>query len=175
MPFPSFALPIEPRAEPADGSPLSTPQILLCSGGSKVIASLATYPHEVVRTRLQIARRAADAGAVRPGLVSTVRDVLAREGGRGLYKGFSVNLFRTVPNSAVTMLTCVARDSASPGPALTRGAAQIRAAYALTWLAPRRPPLDACLACLYAGRTNAFRVHIYSPIGTTSPTRLPRV
>jgi hypothetical protein len=94
-------------AEHSDGTPLSTTQILLCSGGSKLFASTATYPHEVVRTRLQIARHAADGTTARPGLISTVRDILTHEGGRGLYKGFSVNLLRTVPNSAVTMLTYV--------------------------------------------------------------------
>lgn len=39
------------------GRPLSTPTILLCSAASKMTASIATYPHEVVRTRLQIQKR----------------------------------------------------------------------------------------------------------------------
>lgn len=75
-----------------------------------MVASLTTYPHEVIRTRLQIQRRerAAHPEAPRPpGVVGTFRSVVHTEGWRGLYKGLSVNLFRTVPNSAVTMLTCV--------------------------------------------------------------------
>jgi solute carrier family 25 folate transporter 32 len=73
-------------------------------------ASLATYPHEVVRTRLQTQRRLLlqpGAPRKRSGIVRTTAKILHFEGWRGLYKGLSVNLIRTVPNSAVTMLTCV--------------------------------------------------------------------
>jgi solute carrier family 25 (mitochondrial folate transporter), member 32 len=75
-------------------------------------ASVATYPHEVVRTRLQTQRRLLlPSGAPRhkrSGIVRTTRKIIHFEGWRGLYKGLSVNLIRTVPNSAVTMLTYVA-------------------------------------------------------------------
>ncbi|VDB84623.1 unnamed protein product [Peniophora sp. CBMAI 1063] len=82
-------------------------QILLCSAFSKMVASCVTYPHEVVRTRLQLQKRLvnADAQPPRPGIVKTVKAIIHNEGWRGLYKGLSINLFRTVPNSAVTMLT----------------------------------------------------------------------
>src|SRR6266403_2826788 len=73
-------------------------------------ASVATYPHEVVRTRLQTQRRLLLPSGVprkRLGVMNTTRKILHFEGWRGLYKGLSVNLIRTVPNSAVTMLTCV--------------------------------------------------------------------
>ena len=72
-------------------------------------ASLATYPHEVVRTRLQTQRRlllqSGGAPRKRSGIVRTTGKILHFEGWRGLYKGLSVNLIRTVPNSTVTMLT----------------------------------------------------------------------
>jgi solute carrier family 25 folate transporter 32 len=73
-------------------------------------ASVATYPHEVVRTRLQTQRRLLLPSGVprkRSGIIRTTRKIIHFEGWRGLYKGLSVNLIRTVPNSAVTMLTCV--------------------------------------------------------------------
>ena len=73
-------------------------------------ASVATYPHEVVRTRLQTQRRLLLPSGLprkRSGIVRTTRKIIHFEGWRGLYKGLSVNLIRTVPNSAVTMLTCV--------------------------------------------------------------------
>lgn len=78
-------------------------------------ASITTYPHEVVRTRLQTLRLPRDPGSEnntpsakkRVSLVRTIQKILKHEGWRGLYKGLSINLLRTVPNSAVTMLTFV--------------------------------------------------------------------
>ena len=46
----------------------------------------------------------------RRGVVYTAKKIVIKEGWSGLYKGLSVNLIRTVPNSAVTMLTYVALD-----------------------------------------------------------------
>lgn len=94
--------------------PLRSDTILLCSGIAKMAASIATYPHEVVRTRLQtlrlpIAEDASSDGMVkthaRRGIIYITRKIIQREGWTGLYKGLSVTLFRTVPNSAVTLLT----------------------------------------------------------------------
>ncbi|KZV98866.1 mitochondrial carrier [Exidia glandulosa HHB12029] len=91
--------------------PLASSTILLCSAAAKMVASVATYPHEVVRTRLQIQKRplvaptSVPAGEMYRGVLQTAGTVIREEGLRGLYKGLSVNLFRTVPNSAVTMLT----------------------------------------------------------------------
>ena len=96
--------------------PLSSDSILLCSAISKMTASIATYPHEVVRTRLQTQKLpllddASTDGMVkthtRRGIIYTTKKIIVKEGWTGLYKGLSINLFRTVPNSAVTMLTCV--------------------------------------------------------------------
>ncbi|CDO71688.1 hypothetical protein BN946_scf184915.g32 [Trametes cinnabarina] len=93
---------------------LTPGQILACSAVAKMTASIATYPHEVVRTRLQTQKRplvTAGTEAVdapprsHAGIVRTVKHMLAHEGWRALYRGLSVNLVRTVPNSAVTMLT----------------------------------------------------------------------
>ncbi|KAI0822003.1 mitochondrial NAD transporter [Trametes gibbosa] len=95
--------------------PLTPGQILGCSAVAKMTASIATYPHEVVRTRLQTQKRllaipgASDVPPSLPktyaGIVRTTKHIIVDEGWRALYRGLSVNLVRTVPNSAVTMLT----------------------------------------------------------------------
>ena len=116
-----------------------------------MIASLATYPHEVLRTRLQMVRnhkpveppQSSRAGVFIPprrdlysphtgdpperhaqgngngngngdqqsrwrrkgGIIDTALKIKRQDGWRGFYRGLSINLVRTVPNSAVTMLT----------------------------------------------------------------------
>lgn len=39
------------------GQPLPAYSILACSGAAKMVASVTTYPHEVIRTRLQMQKR----------------------------------------------------------------------------------------------------------------------
>ena len=103
-------------AEGDSTTPLHSSTILLCSAIAKMTASVATYPHEVVRTRLQtlrlpIAEDLSSDGMIKAhtkrSLIYITRKIIQKEGWSGLYKGLSVNLFRTVPNSAVTLLSCV--------------------------------------------------------------------
>ncbi|BEJ15383.1 hypothetical protein CspHIS471_0411500 [Cutaneotrichosporon sp. HIS471] len=152
-----------------DGRQLTPTAILGCSSVSKMIASLATYPHEVLRTRIQVQRNR-PAGPPQPprppegavvsagpgpigapvgsstrvpqatlysplvtgseppypqkpeqpmsgngrlrrwqpkhgGIIDVCRLIYRQDGWRGFYRGLSINLVRTVPSSAVTMLS----------------------------------------------------------------------
>ncbi|KAJ1357937.1 hypothetical protein KIN20_016212 [Parelaphostrongylus tenuis] len=71
---------------------------MVAGGFAKFFACVITYPHEVVRTRLR------EESAVKRSFFSTLYD-LYKEGGRSMYRGLSVQLMRTVPNTAITMGT----------------------------------------------------------------------
>lgn len=140
---------------PENGDPISSSDILFCSSSSKMIASVATYPHEVLRTRLQIQKFQRLRGLVEAGFTTseggpnstfssnpkitttsipvahginpidrgaagitgkegskayegisiTFGKILREEGVRGFYRGMGINLLRTVPSSALTILT----------------------------------------------------------------------
>jgi Mitochondrial carrier protein len=70
------------------------------AGIAKLVASLITYPHEVVRTRL---RQEPEPGQARKytGLLQTVKVVIREEGVAALYGGLSAHLLRVVPVSYI--------------------------------------------------------------------------
>lgn len=69
------------------------------AGLAKLVASLITYPHEVVRTRL---RQAPSDGKVKyTGLIQCFRTIIREEGLVSMYGGLTPHLMRTVPNSMI--------------------------------------------------------------------------
>ncbi|CDR42615.1 CYFA0S10e00298g1_1 [Cyberlindnera fabianii] len=70
------------------------------AGAAKFVASLITYPHEVIRTRL----RQAPLENGKPkytGLVQCFRLIVKEEGLASMYGGLTPHLLRTVPNSII--------------------------------------------------------------------------
>jgi solute carrier family 25 folate transporter 32 len=89
------------RGAPAQEPPcLSMMELIGASALSKVLASSLTFPHEVLRARMQHAPM-----AVFSSLRDCARKTVRLEGWKALYKGFGVNLVRTVPGAALTLVS----------------------------------------------------------------------
>eukprot|EP00871_Galdieria_phlegrea_P004204 jgi/Galph1/4785/GphlegSOOS_G3492.1 len=84
----------------------SATDIFIASSLSKVLASSVAYPHEVIRSRLQISG-SKELGPASRNLrfLSMIREIYRVEGMKGFYRGFVANLIRTVPACVVTFAT----------------------------------------------------------------------
>lgn len=121
-----------PEKGPDDKASNHTVGILSATFLSKVCATTATYPHEVLRTRLQTQQRqhpgtsdgvahrgsngspkaapASSSGVIiskarYKGIVRTFKIILQEEGWRAFYNGMGTNMIRAIPAAMTTMLT----------------------------------------------------------------------
>lgn len=81
---------------------LSPGKLAIASSMSKIVASLMTYPHEVIRSRLQEQGQVRNSETHYAGVVDCVKKVFQKEGVAGFYRGCATNLLRTTPSAVIT-------------------------------------------------------------------------
>eukprot|EP01134_Creolimax_fragrantissima_P004770 CFRG4770T1 len=96
--FPLYEM-LKIHLTPIENPDSSTGAIILASAISKTIASVAWYPHEVVRTRMQNQ-------SARPpkykNILHCAKTIIIEEGPKTLYRGLVTNLFRVIPSCVIT-------------------------------------------------------------------------
>ncbi|XP_076914492.1 nicotinamide adenine dinucleotide transporter 2, mitochondrial-like [Bidens hawaiensis] len=81
---------------------LSPGELAIASSVSKILASLPTYPHEVIRSILQEQGQATNSKMRYTGAIECVKKIYAKEGLCGFYRGCGTNMLRTTPSAVIT-------------------------------------------------------------------------
>eukprot|EP00331_Platyophrya_macrostoma_P023916 CAMPEP_0176443354 /NCGR_PEP_ID=MMETSP0127-20121128/22371_1 /TAXON_ID=938130 /ORGANISM="Platyophrya macrostoma, Strain WH" /LENGTH=261 /DNA_ID=CAMNT_0017828563 /DNA_START=328 /DNA_END=1113 /DNA_ORIENTATION=- len=92
---------LEP-GEAVEHSDLNVAETALLGTFASTVAQTATYPLNVVRTRLQTS--GVNGRAVRCGMCNCLRELYAADGVRGLFRGLLPNYLKAAPASAITFV-----------------------------------------------------------------------
>ncbi|KAJ8651831.1 hypothetical protein O0I10_012595 [Lichtheimia ornata] len=89
---------VSPKEE--QDAKLNNTEYLVMAASSKVLATVTTYPYQVLRSRLQD-RSTRDTYM---GVMDCIRKISAAEGYIGFYKGLAPNIIRVLPGTCITFL-----------------------------------------------------------------------
>ena len=92
------------RRRSRNNAPLTNLDTIVTSSLSKVFAGVLTYPHQLVRARMQMHNPADLTPRPNLGLIGVIKQVWKNEGILGFYKGLGPNLLRVVPSTCITFL-----------------------------------------------------------------------
>lgn len=87
-----------------DPDNLSSRFVLISAVTCKAITSACTYPHEVLRARMQDIRTYESKHGQTPGIFKTIKRLYREKGLVSFYDGFWVNLMRISPSYAITFV-----------------------------------------------------------------------